>query len=529
MGRQIRVVLIVIMVAVFPSLLRAQVPLAEREALIALYTATDGPNWWNNTNWLGPVGTECTWYGVACSSGQVESIGLLDNELSGTIPSDLEDLSSLQSLDLDTNHLTGSIPRELGNLPSLEMLILQYNELSGSIPPELGNLSNLVVLALGENQLSGSVPPQLEGLSNLRYLSLGWNSLTGGIPPQLGSLSNLLSLSLSGNRLTGAIPPQLGNLLSLQDLFLADNQLSGGIPPELGSLADLEVLSLGGNQLSGSIPPDLGDLGNLVRLYLHSNQLIGSVPLELTWLSSLQDGAGLDLRWNSLHSDDPTLIAYLNGKQLLGDWQSTQTVAPENLSVDWVGDHTIWLSWSAVDYSAPGGYVVYAAPSAGGAWTCIGWTAGKDEIGFPAAALEPGAGYDLVVTSYTLSHLENQNDVESDFGDPVTATAADLGCAQPVIEATWGDPTILTVPGNFGSFVWNTGETSPSISVSPSITRYYWVTVTSPGSCQESASILIDEQPIFIDGFESGDTLAWETTRPSAPTNIGFEDVLPTS
>lgn len=509
MSRQISIAVFAVLALAFSNFSRAQIPPTEREALIALYTSTDGPNWWNNANWLGPVGTECEWYGVACSSGHVDSISLLDNELTGTIPTELENLSELRILDLDTNYLSGSIPKELGDLSNLEMLILQYNELIGGIPPELGNLSSLVVLALGENQLSGSVPIQLEGLSSLRYLGLGWNALTGDIPSQLGSLSNLLSLSMSGNQLTGGIPPQLGDLLDLEDLFLADNRLSGSIPPDLGSLANLAVLNLGGNQLSGSIPPILGGLGNLRRLYLHSNQLNGMVPLELMGLSSLRDGDGLDLRWNALHTDDSTLIMYLNGKQLLGDWMSTQTLAPENLSVGWVGDHTIWLSWSAVDYSDPGGYVVYAAPLTGGSWVRIGWTAGKNEIEFPAAALEPGTSFGLVVTSYSLAHVANQNLVESDFGDPVQATTADLGCDQPVIEVTWGDPTILGVPGSFGGFVWNTGETSPSISVDPSITRYYWVTVTSAGSCQDSAAILIDEQPIFTDGFESGNTQAW--------------------
>ena len=35
----------------------------DRDALVALYNATDGPNWTNNTNWLSdrPIGE---WYGV---------------------------------------------------------------------------------------------------------------------------------------------------------------------------------------------------------------------------------------------------------------------------------------------------------------------------------------------------------------------------------------------------------------------------------------------------------------------------------
>jgi hypothetical protein len=91
----------------------------------------------------------------------------------------------------------------------------------------------------------------------------------------------------------------------------------------------------------------------------------------------------------------------------------------------------------------------------------------------------------------------------------VTATTATLGCAQPAIEMAWGDPAILSVPGSFDTHLWNTGETTPAIEVSPFEARFYWVTVTSPGLCQESAIILVDVGPVFGDGFESGDTSAW--------------------
>ncbi|KAF2320636.1 hypothetical protein GH714_029301 [Hevea brasiliensis] len=45
--------------------------------------------------------------------------------------------------DLNHNYLTGSIPSSLGNLSSLEGLHLGFNSLSGPIPRALGSLSNL--------------------------------------------------------------------------------------------------------------------------------------------------------------------------------------------------------------------------------------------------------------------------------------------------------------------------------------------------------------------------------------------------
>jgi hypothetical protein len=45
-------VLIVVLALIPVSFAQAQIPTAERDALIALYNSTDGANWSNNSNWL---------------------------------------------------------------------------------------------------------------------------------------------------------------------------------------------------------------------------------------------------------------------------------------------------------------------------------------------------------------------------------------------------------------------------------------------------------------------------------------------
>ena len=104
---------------------------------MALYAATDGPNWVNAENWLtdAPLGD---WDGVDTdASGRVVRL-----DLSGR-------------WDSDTRRpviygLAGAIPPELGTLGSLMTLDLGYNLLSGPIPVELGNLANLTTLNLRE-------------------------------------------------------------------------------------------------------------------------------------------------------------------------------------------------------------------------------------------------------------------------------------------------------------------------------------------------------------------------------------------
>ena len=145
----------------------------DRAALAALYNTTNGSSWREDTNWVSsrPLGE---WYGVSTDAdGRVTELDLRDNQLSGSIPSELGNLANLGVLWLDDNELSGSIPSELGNLDNLRTLSLSNNELSGPIPSELGNLANLVTLWLDGNQLSGPIPSELGNFDNLQALGLG--------------------------------------------------------------------------------------------------------------------------------------------------------------------------------------------------------------------------------------------------------------------------------------------------------------------------------------------------------------------
>jgi Leucine-rich repeat (LRR) protein len=285
----------------------------ECQALVALYESTNGAGWVHNDNWL-VTNTVGTWYGIYISSGHVNQILLLGNNLNGNIPAALGNLSYLETLSLIDNQLSGSIPAALGNLSNLWELLLDENQLSGSIPPALGNLSNLRELILGSNQLRGSIPSVLGNLSNLGGLGLSNNQLSGSIPPAIGNLSNLYYLYLDNNQLSGSIPTGLGNLNNLSFLSLYNNQLSGSIPSELGNLSNLDILLLDNNQLSGSIPPAFGNLSKVYYLYLDNNQLSGSIPPAFGNLSYLKY---LHLDNNQLSGSIPSELGYLSNLELL--------------------------------------------------------------------------------------------------------------------------------------------------------------------------------------------------------------------
>ena len=287
----------------------AQVANDDRAALIALYHATDGPNWANSQSWLSAAPLN-QWHGVTTNAdGRVIELDLSDNRLRGPIPGNMGGLSNLTGLFLNSNRLTGPIPSDLGNLSNLNSLDLGRNQMSGQIPRELGNLSNLSWLGLASNQLTGPIPSELGSLANLTLLFLENNQLNGEIPRELGNLSNLGDLSFYANQLSGEIPPELGNLSDLSTLYLSHNQLSGEIPPELGNLSDLSTLYLSHNQLSGEIPRELGNLSNLTRLRLSRNRLGGEIPRQLSNLSNLTH---LYLSYNQLTGGIPSGLANLS-------------------------------------------------------------------------------------------------------------------------------------------------------------------------------------------------------------------------
>ncbi len=276
--------------------------------LVALYSGTDGPNWTNATNWASDA-LLSEWYGVTTDAdGRVTELNLRDNNLQGTIPTELGLLANLKELYLYGNQLTGTIPTELGLLANLKTLDLRENQLTGTIPKELGLLANLTRLALGGNQLTGTIPSELGLLANLEELYLYGNQLTGTIPSELGLLANLKTLDLRGNQLMGTIPTELGLLANLTRLELQRNQLTGTIPKELGQLSNLEELYLYGNQLTGTIPTELGLLANLKTLDLEDNQLMGTIPKELGLLANLET---LWIENNTLTGEIPPELGHL--------------------------------------------------------------------------------------------------------------------------------------------------------------------------------------------------------------------------
>jgi Leucine rich repeat len=124
--------------------------------------------------------------------------------------------------------VSGTIPTELGQLTELWEVDLSMNRLNGTIPTELGLLSSslfqtLSSLWLHQNELVGTVPSELSALTELTSLRLSDNALTGSIASELAGLGALKELWLAGNRIGGTVPAVVCEMLSRPEVCSQDD------------------------------------------------------------------------------------------------------------------------------------------------------------------------------------------------------------------------------------------------------------------------------------------------------------------
>ena len=154
-----------------------EVPQAQCEGLVTFYESTNGDNWTNNTGWK-QTNTPCSWYGIACANGEVVTINLNTNNLSGTIPN-LSALTNLSRFQLAENSLTGNLP-QFNVFSDLEHVWLSKNQFTGNVPA-LAGLTKLTYFHVWDNKLTGTIP-DISSLTQLQHLDLGKNQLIGNIP-----------------------------------------------------------------------------------------------------------------------------------------------------------------------------------------------------------------------------------------------------------------------------------------------------------------------------------------------------------
>ncbi|KAG5550475.1 hypothetical protein RHGRI_015443 [Rhododendron griersonianum] len=229
--------------------------------------------------------------------------------LSGSIPPSIGNLTFLTGFNLKHNNFQGEIPQEIGRLIRLQHLNLSYNSFSGKIPSNISQCRELTIFRATKNQLVGQIPEQLGSLSKLVYLVAESNNLSGVIPASIGNLSSLYILSLMQNSLQGTIPEQIGLLPALGFFQVSQNGISGTVPLSIYNISSLYFFNVVQNKLQGKLPSDVGlTLPNLEIFAGGLNNFTGPIPVSLSNASGL---TLVDFAQNSLTGTLPRSLGIL--------------------------------------------------------------------------------------------------------------------------------------------------------------------------------------------------------------------------
>ncbi|XP_019428774.1 PREDICTED: LRR receptor-like serine/threonine-protein kinase GSO2 isoform X2 [Lupinus angustifolius] len=265
-----------------------------------------------------------------CSGGNVIiELELSNNQLNGTLPYNIGQLSSLQRLSIYSNQFSGVINEShLSNLSNLAYLYVDRNPLSFNlssnwIPPfQLIHLSasscnlgpnfplwlkhqrKLMLLQISNNGISDYFPEWFWELTpSLAYLNVSHNKLSGVLPKSILNMENGLSevaWDFSFNNFSGPLPsfpPQLTLLSVSNNMFsrsisslcetsyqnlayldLSSNSLSGRLLDCWGQFQNLQVLNLATNNFLGRIPDSFGTLQSIETIHLNNNNFTGEFP-----------------------------------------------------------------------------------------------------------------------------------------------------------------------------------------------------------------------------------------------------------
>jgi len=281
-------------------------------------------------------------------------LGLSHNQLQGSIPDGIGNLSSLNFLSIGSNNFSGEISNlNFSKLSSLDWLdlrslncvfqfdldwvppfqlshlslknttqgphfpfwiytqkSLQYLDLSSSgiSLVDRNKFSNLIERIAGPRDIhselilsNNSIAEDISNLTlNWYELRLDHNNFTGGLP-NISPMAILVDLSF--NSFSGSIPHSWKNLTDLQYINLWSNRLSGEILRHLSDLNQLEIMNLGENEFFGTIPILISQ--NLKVVILRANQFEGTIPPQLFNRSNLFH---LDLAHNKLSGSLPHCV-----------------------------------------------------------------------------------------------------------------------------------------------------------------------------------------------------------------------------
>lgn len=253
---------------------------SDRDALIAFYNATDGPNWTDNTNWCSDEPLD-TWYGITTDSeGRVTRISLENNGLSGATGNTLAPLTALTYLDCSGNSLSSL---DVTNNPGLTVLYCENNNLAEL---DVSHNTQMDIFYCYNNSISEL---DLSNNTALRYLYCYGNSLS---ELDVSSNTALIYLDCSGNSLSSL---DVTNNPGLIYLSCENNDLT---ELDVSLNTQMEIFYCYGNHLTMLDIRNLTALGESVYVGIQVNSS-STAYIDMALLMSSNQKVQWDNVWSS--------------------------------------------------------------------------------------------------------------------------------------------------------------------------------------------------------------------------------------
>jgi Leucine-rich repeat (LRR) protein len=186
----------------------------------------------------------------------LKEVALYSNCFTGSVPPHICDSKLLSTVVLDALNTGSSCRRKFkGPIHTLVKAVVSIHPLSGTIPSCLWQMPSLQTLHLSGNSLEGSLGDLVNGSTILRDVSLASNKLVGSIPESWQTWGKFVQLDLSSNRFSGTLSDSFVVNANNSNLDLTVNRLSGGVPSTFRQVENINVLNGNLFQCDGETVP----------------------------------------------------------------------------------------------------------------------------------------------------------------------------------------------------------------------------------------------------------------------------------
>ncbi|BBH02087.1 hypothetical protein Prudu_012547 [Prunus dulcis] len=221
-------------------------------------------------------------------------LDLSDNKLVGSFPVSnrtapgLDQLEKARHFHFQNNQLSGIIPPKLfSSQMKLIHVIFDRNNLTGSIPSTLGLVQSLQAVRLDRNSLNGSVPSNLKNLSKIAELDMSNNTFdVSDVPSWFSTLLNLTTLMMENTRLQGEVPQALFSNYNLETLILRNNKINGLLDLETISGNHLQLIDMEKNFIT-DLKPSAGGSNYTLIVRISEDQISKRYTKFLSVMSSI--------------------------------------------------------------------------------------------------------------------------------------------------------------------------------------------------------------------------------------------------